>query len=763
MSRIEKESLVQGRTNPRRRDGSVYPLYESPNSELKRPWSHSTKGDDQAMTNKRARRDKGLDSSIRRRKKNWMEEEPNNKKGDKNFNSKKTNTDEGSLDAKTEKESTFAAYLDFKKKYNSIYQFDYGDTEIHGASGIASMWAQHKLLFGNDCGDTCPCINSLPRLGLYVISDHRVKQAKKGRPIPDEKALIPRGVFDYFAPRFVPLLRQEYPLETASRIINRLVDMWPFHQGSRRFGIHCSKNCDCDDHWDQLFGKGDKQKTEEFLLSSRKRQSCNAGNVPSANTQSVSSPLGTSKPTMLLIPRSQKSVVGANSNLSAKLTPEIDNFVLNIKKPVPKALGRDRKGKSWISLKSLCNKLTNFEVSFDPSYPLGGYFRTENGQNGILKCRIFSKFSKGQLAKDPRITVGTAVAAVVIGDTRHDIAGHLELKMFYDHVRGSKNRLSLLFETQAVKTGRFCDNCWSANGAWVGAVNDGWAGCSQEMQELNNQTLLLPEIAVESFKPVESVGQDDGMMEIELSASEVAGWTELAQKSIALGKSSLRKQEALGTTTKKKLAFSSRDPDVYLFDKDAPVNQSIVLVSTAGLKQPQLLPSSLLIEADGTKIHKEPIVVPYNRVNHDRVVVATTLGSLYQGVAESLKLPVLENPKWVKAPFSKMCRRSNQCPFLALGNCRYWHVLSPACPNHYGLISLPPRHSTLISESTIRLWREHGYWTSAYLNYERKIVVYAQGGPPSCMVSNQGVSWYPSKPDALYALKCTLVLLSVIM
>lgn len=766
MTGIEKESLVQGRSNPRRRDGSVYPLFASLDSSLNEPSRVLNEVGDLAMSTKRHSTIEGSGICTNGLKKNRLQEESVfNSPDGSSIPSEQIDTDDGPSTGEFERRSIFAAYWDFKKKYTDLYQFDYGDTGIHVASGIASMWAQHKLLFGNVCDETCICVDALPRMALNVISDARVKQARKGRPIPNETAIYPRGVLDHFAPRFVPLLKQEYPTETSSQIVHRLVDMWPFHQGSRMFGTRCSSNCDCVDDWDELFGKGDKQKTEEFLRSSRKRSPGNAQNIASTHTNRASSVLRPGCPNTLHTSKRQKTVADADPYASATLNPQTDNFEINFKRPVSKQVGQEgQMKKSRMSFKHLCNKVGSYEVTFDPSSPLGGYFRTETGQNGMSKCRIFSKFSKGQLARDPRITVGTTVTAALIGDTRHDITGHLDLKQLYDDAHESKNRLSLLFENHAMKTGRYCDNYWSVNGSWTGPVHDGWPGCSHEVLEIEIETSLIPQTPVRLSKPIRTVGADNvigsepGALEVD-ERTTITKLVEPDNTCIVLGKPSLRKHGATGTTKKKKVVFSSKDPDKYLFSKDAPVNQCIEMVLATAGNSMRLPLSSSLIDAR-TETCKETIEVAENRTCNDLEAATTMMGSQDRcNNARASNLPLLEDPQWVCPPFSKFCHwRSTKCKFLALGICRYWHVLPPARPNHYGPSSMPPSGNTSLLEQGIRFKERNGFWTAAYLNHERKTIVYAGGGPPSCMVSSQGVSWYPSKSDAVCALESSVLI-----
>jgi hypothetical protein len=647
LSQIEKESLAQGGINPKRRDGSLYPLFAPvAMMGLTEPLNRR---DGNTMTKKRRMSNEGTDHVKVKKKKNSLEQDSDsveNFENDESFHSDNIESLPRTSQSRSER---YAAYMDFKKKYRSLYHLDYGDTGIHAFVGISSMWAQHKRLFNKNavCDDNCRCIDKLPMLTLHVVRDHEEKQAKKGSPVGNSNAIFPRGVFDYFAPRFVPLLKEEYPSETAAQTIQRLVAMWPFHQSSRLFGINCSKNCDCVLDWDQLFGKGDNEKAEEFLLASRRRLT--GKKLDAGATHTSRSPLEPGKSSQAAIPRKNKTVVRTSLVRSASICNEPDIATPHMKRPLPDQSDEGRIAKKRRCLQSSSHKIETYIVTFDPSYPLGGYFRTETGQNGMLKCRLYSKFDNGQLSKDSRITSGTNVASVLIGETRHDIAGHLDLKRFYDDAHGCKNRLCLIFENQGVKPGWPCDNDWNVNGNWVGSVHDGWPGGARVVQKYQNQASLPLETAVESCEPVRSVGRN-GTIQIHAPAAEVHEWTtttsvtEPGHNCSVAGKSSLRRNEA-AETSKKKVTFSSERPDEYLFKEDAPVNQRVFKVDKAAVGsglQPPLSPTSALIDALRSKPCKELIKVVDNGVCEDREVVDTILDSQYRCVTDALSNAILK-------------------------------------------------------------------------------------------------------------------------
>ena len=142
---------------------------------------------------------------------------------------------------------------EFEKKLRPLVHLDYKDTIIHEKSILSSMWVQHKLLFGETCGDNCNCISQLPELVANVVKDYISKQEIKGKKnVETEQELEGRicGIFQYFVPRFVPLLKREYPTGTYAELTNRLIDMWSLHQKNRMyngmFGVRCSEGCGCE-------------------------------------------------------------------------------------------------------------------------------------------------------------------------------------------------------------------------------------------------------------------------------------------------------------------------------------------------------------------------------------------------------------------------------------------------------------------------------------------------------------------------------------
>jgi hypothetical protein len=162
----------------------------------------------------------------------------------------------------------FSMFEKFVEKFRPLVCLDFKDLKINEKSICSSIWAQHKRYFGSEaeCGGCCECILALPELTSTVISDIATKHKAKHSLIESETELhnLTCGVMANFAPRFIGLLRQEYPSENATELIGRLVEMWSFHQRNPLYGVRCTTDCSCIDEWDQLFGRGDVSTAEAF-------------------------------------------------------------------------------------------------------------------------------------------------------------------------------------------------------------------------------------------------------------------------------------------------------------------------------------------------------------------------------------------------------------------------------------------------------------------------------------------------------------------
>lgn len=372
-------------------------------------------------------------------------------------------------------------YLHFMEKYKALIVLDYRATGIPTKSVCSSMWTQHKRCFGDDakCDESCKCISSLPKLNLKVVGDYVKK--KERRNVEAESILQVRtsGIFDHFAPRFIPLLKKEYPTETPTRLVQRLVDMWSLHQRSPMYGVHCTRTCSCVDDWEQFFGEGDIDKALEFHSRGQAKHR-NPRHQSSAGTQMSTEHAPTTIP--------------KKKDLLTKYTRKISLLSTNGQAPnerlIPSSTSRRENvhNSDGPTLSTQTHSSTrSFQVKIDTSVPIGGYFRTKRGPSGGSKCIVFSVFRSGQLIIDSRIAVGTIVLGVVVGGIFHKLTNHSELFDLYESAKRRRiNSLSVIFVNRDSQSNRSSADDWDSNGNWVGPADDGWTGGAHvSSRELN--------------------------------------------------------------------------------------------------------------------------------------------------------------------------------------------------------------------------------------------------------------------------------------
>jgi hypothetical protein len=336
---IDRTKLVKGKVNPRRRNGEPYPLHLYPldcNSEI----------------------EMGSRSGQRKR------DSPTNS-NDCDI-SKRARTDRGAVASHANDKSFL--YNNFKDKYKTLVEIEYGGADIHYQTACSSMWAQHKSLHGNDaCDDECDCVRRLKMLTRNVVDDYIRRQRKKGNYVKSDSLQI-SGFVKYFAPRFMILLRKEYPESKPAELLQRLVDMWPFHQKHRMLGMQCREVCECNQvHvWEEVFCKGDKEKAQ---------------NMSSLRRRTFPSPASKKRRLTLGLAQTNTELEESATQLAPLSTTNV------IERPA--------------------GLLKNYEISFDTYDPLGAYFVTDTaGPSGDDRCKIVSLWNKGQAKRDARIQPG---------------------------------------------------------------------------------------------------------------------------------------------------------------------------------------------------------------------------------------------------------------------------------------------------------------------------------------------------------------------
>jgi hypothetical protein len=155
-----------------------------------------------------------------------------------------------------------AAFHHFQNKYKDVASVEYSRSGIVSQAVTGRMWRQHKKSqHGLSCDDNCTCVFELPYLTATVVegklkTERKNPQSKWKMPriLPGNKS--PTGFVDSFAPKFLPMLKVEFPHESPQQLLHRLLGMWQMHLRQRNFGMHCTVKCDCSEGWSQVFREG---------------------------------------------------------------------------------------------------------------------------------------------------------------------------------------------------------------------------------------------------------------------------------------------------------------------------------------------------------------------------------------------------------------------------------------------------------------------------------------------------------------------------
>ena len=318
-------------------------------------------------------------------------------------------------------------YRRFEARYYKLAQNNYKDCGIHIKTCISSMWKQHKKIFDDQpCHEHCPCIFSTKKLVENVFKDNETANRD-----------LDAGIFMYFAPIFLPKLREEYPSENSSQLMDRLCYIWSLHKQDRVYGIQCGAQCECESEWDQRFGMGSEDKAKAFWMA-RKR--------PSKDPDRKHLSDGKTK-----IPR--KAPTGNKASTMNLLA-------------------------SPSSARKFKSNSSRFERHFDAQIPLGAFFGTET-YGGVSTCKVLAINTNGQFGMARDVMPRTTVEAVMKAETRVPISSHDALMHHYYEAKRSNRHFNLvLFNpkyTNRPSGGR--SDYWNEHGDWVGPADwNGWAG-----------------------------------------------------------------------------------------------------------------------------------------------------------------------------------------------------------------------------------------------------------------------------------------------
>ena len=451
--------------------------------------------------------------------------------------------------SKQDHAETIQSYNHFMKKYKDAAMIEFGNTGIHLKFVIGRMWDKHRNLpsLGLKCNDDCRCVFHLHELGESVINDQlaRVRMSeKKTKPIQWNNLLnlkegdTPVGFMKNFSKKFLPLLKDKFPEEAPPILLERLIRMWDKHRSLLNFGLKCNDSCDCEEGWSLVFGEGDPDKTgrSEALLRGKKRHyssetppesiEFDASNSTKRQRKDIARESGNhSSPNVKIfavqiaqnaneeesnlcnkdggsfefagcLPRKarkaieptqistlairQREAERANSN-----SQELTNSPAEFTAPLPRKIRRGSENDEPRSLVSHVAGTRQHEelLCFKTDQPLGFFCVTEAASG---KCKVSSVYPKGQAAG--RVQSETQVVGAVIGEVRHDVKSHLDLKEVYDRARTQKCTLTLCVKKPSAMVSSSCqpDKMWSKSGCWRGKESFGWAGGAQRVSSLNS-------------------------------------------------------------------------------------------------------------------------------------------------------------------------------------------------------------------------------------------------------------------------------------
>jgi hypothetical protein len=367
-SAMDQSRLVQGRVNPRRRNGEPYPVSGAvplpasiPGQRRSvAPSARGTEVSARAKTAASGNRGSGTEktkaTTTGGKKRTAVEE--SRERTLKIARTKERATEKTVASTATKVES----YHNFKNKIKTASEIEFQGTAIRMIRVFSLMWTRHKKLFGevnSTCDETCQCIFRLPELTENVVEDFIADEKEKNSDWKPDGDMTTTGFVGRFFRRFLPLIRSEYPKENAQDCLERLVGMWRLHQKNQNFGLMCKETCDCAEGWELVFHKGDLNKS---------------GKLPK-------------KANSVMAVKKQKLNSGSSNTTSSEAG------LMNM------ALPRKQKAKTTSLLKP-------YEVKFNPKSPLGAYFVTERSSTGTSKCKVHSVWQKGQAKSDPRVHPG---------------------------------------------------------------------------------------------------------------------------------------------------------------------------------------------------------------------------------------------------------------------------------------------------------------------------------------------------------------------
>ena len=134
LSQVDRTKLVQGRINPRRRNGQAYPLHLYPQL------AYGTKRGENKTMKKRSRSENEIAETI-----SPLSKKSRRKEVEVTSINDKEREDSLKKSRRIQKEKA-AWFIQFKQKYKDLVEIEFGRTGIHFNKVCSSMWLQHKKL-----------------------------------------------------------------------------------------------------------------------------------------------------------------------------------------------------------------------------------------------------------------------------------------------------------------------------------------------------------------------------------------------------------------------------------------------------------------------------------------------------------------------------------------------------------------------------------------------------------------------------------------
>lgn len=346
--------------------------------------------------------------------------------------------------SKTQASDKQVDYIFFGQKVKDLKIKEHEFSAIPLTFIKSSMWERHKEDIGRHCDDKCQCPLKLAMLTRNVVGDFIRKQTEKDPNWKNPNRLVegnyPVGFIENFIPKFLEVLRTEFPSENPKELYRRLEAMWLKHKGSIQYGITCRKNCHCGEGWEVVFKKG---------------------RCGDNRTTRPSKPSITSQDTLMSIPRNKTSLIEP-SRLQCL--------------PQPASLKRDAK-----EMRSKGDP-KEFVIDFPSSQGMGFFCVTDT--RGV--CKIISVNTKQQI--DARLAVGTIIVAAAISGSRSEwnhISSHRDIEHMFESAKQRRELISVRFINSEVKATdihqdfKVACKDWGPDGVWRGKYTkypNGWAG-----------------------------------------------------------------------------------------------------------------------------------------------------------------------------------------------------------------------------------------------------------------------------------------------